>query len=136
MIILNILPLIFCHHHYHTHVHPLHHHPNWTISVAFPAGEVVRSAGGLHQASAFGAQGDADGGGYRGGVCALLAAVLHHQHGQSGGHHPRVQRHCRHLLLCCHPVLCQLLCQPGPLRLSVGQLQTELQKSRLKLLGV
>ncbi len=95
----------FHHHHYHSHVHILHHHRNWTTSGAFPAGEVVRSAGGLHQASAFGAQGDADGGGNRGGVCSLLAAVLHHQHGQSGGHHPRVQRHCRHLLLCRHPVL-------------------------------
>lgn len=104
------------------------------MSVVFsPAGEVLGGAGGLHKAPAFGAQGDADGGGDCGGVCALLAAFLHHQHGQSGGHHPRVQRHCRHLLRRCHPVLRQLLRQPGALWLPVGQLETELQKSRVNI---
>lgn len=100
------------------------------IGGVFPAGKVLGGAGGIHQAAAFRAQGDADGGGDRGGVCALLAAVLYHQHGQSGRHHPRVQRHSWHLLLCRRPVLRQLLCQPGALWLPVGQPETELQKSR------
>lgn len=91
-----------------------------------PVGEVLEGAGRIHQASALRAQGDADGGGDRGGVCALLAPVLHHQHGQSGGHHPRVQHHRRDLLLRRHPVLRQLLRQPGSVRLPVRQPEAEL----------
>lgn len=68
-IILNIRPPHL--HRYRSRIHPLRNHHNG-------ADEVIRGAGRLHQASAFGAQGDADGGGDRGGVCALLAAVLHH----------------------------------------------------------
>lgn len=83
------------------------------------AGEVLGRAGGSHQTATFGAQGDPDGGGDRGGVCALLAALLHHQHGQSGGHHPRIQHHCRDLLFRRRLVVRQLLRQPGALRLPV-----------------
>lgn len=91
------------------------------------AGEVLQGSGRIHQASALGAQSDQDGGSDRGGVRALLAALLHHQHRQPGGHHPGVQHHRRRLLLHRHPVLRQLLCQPGPLRLPVGQPEAELQ---------
>lgn len=99
-------------------------------------GEVLRGASWFHQASPFRAQGDADGCGDRGGLCALLAAILYHQHGQSGRHHPRIKHYCRHLLLCRHPVLCQLLCQPSALWLPVGQPEAELQKSRLNVVWV
>lgn len=90
------------------------------ISAVCRTGEVLRGAGGLHQTAPIGAQSDADGGGHRGGVCALLAALLHHQHGQPGRDHPRVQHHRRHLLFRRRLVLRQLLRQPGPLRLPVG----------------
>lgn len=83
------------------------------------AGEVLRGAGGSHQTATFGAQSDPDGGGNSDGVCALLAALLHHQHGQPGGHHPRIQHHCRNLLFRRHLVVRQLLRQPGALRLPV-----------------
>lgn len=90
------------------------------ISAVCRAGEVLGGAGGVHQTAPIGAQSDADGGGHRGGVCALLAALLHHQHGQPGRDYPRVQHHRRHLLFRRRLVLRQLLRQPGALRLPVG----------------
>lgn len=94
--------------------------PRPPISAVCRAGEVLWGAGGGHQTAPVGAQSDADGGGNRGGVCALLAALLHHQHGQPGRDHPRVQHHRRHLLFRRRLVLRQLLRQPGALRLPVG----------------
>ncbi len=99
----------------HLHVLPAHH----------SQGEVVRSPGGIHEAQTLRAEGDPYGGGDRGGVCPLLAAVLHHQHRKPGVHTPGEQRDGRGVFFRRYPVICKQLRQSATLRVLVRQLQAE-----------
>lgn len=97
--------------------------------------EVVRCAGGIYKAPALRAEGDPHGGGDRGGVRPLLAAVLHHKHRKPGLHTPREQRDGRGVLFRGHPVVRQQLCQSAALRVPVRQLQAELPEGPVRAQG-
>ncbi len=83
------------------------------------------SPGGIYEAQTLRAEGDPHGSGDRGGVCPLLAAVLHHQHRKPGVHTPGEQRDGRGVFFCRYPVVCKQLRQSAALRVLVRQLQAE-----------